>query len=338
MRLEWGSAIANRRWDVLENVAKKNPSQQLCDTAHELLLGMELKSDRRALKKVLYLLEQGGFTPTVQAPESPLEQLADRVILAAHTKPETHGGASYVVCIQQGVNNRFLHLQFHERTRFAHAFKKDVPVRATQPLIKNFDRLLTSGYRPISPDFCLFRIARSLMYQVHGTKPRFDHLWLEIFSRVREVEHPGSRVQPATATSAQRQAYLQNHPDFQKWRCGICELDPIWQEIQPLRMEYVHNRTLMVERLTEWFLDNRTYFFDPAFYDDHCLRLLDHIAWETTSGEGQPAMTAALLEDLQKRRSRSDYAEFILRLTAANIEDEMGPDDLEELEDFALAA
>ena len=53
--------ISHRRWDLLEVLAKRDPSQQLCDTVAELLLGLHEREDKRPLKRVLYVLKQRGF-------------------------------------------------------------------------------------------------------------------------------------------------------------------------------------------------------------------------------------------------------------------------------------
>ena len=63
MRREWADAIKNRRWDELERLAKWEPDQQLCDTIAELERGIAEKPDRKALRKILFMLAKAGFTP-----------------------------------------------------------------------------------------------------------------------------------------------------------------------------------------------------------------------------------------------------------------------------------
>jgi hypothetical protein len=64
MRWVWRDAIRFRDWKKLEEFAKAEPSGQLADTLYELSIGLDDKEDVRAAKKVLFLLEQQGFTPS----------------------------------------------------------------------------------------------------------------------------------------------------------------------------------------------------------------------------------------------------------------------------------
>ena len=63
MRREWSVWIKTRQWSEFEKLAKVEPSQSLADTIAELELGFPDKPDRRALRKILFLLAQAGYEP-----------------------------------------------------------------------------------------------------------------------------------------------------------------------------------------------------------------------------------------------------------------------------------
>lgn len=70
MRREWGTWIKARQWNELEQLAKKDPSQPLADTIAELERGFSDKADRKALRKILFLLGQQGYRPRpIEEPE-----------------------------------------------------------------------------------------------------------------------------------------------------------------------------------------------------------------------------------------------------------------------------
>src|ERR1019366_6525130 len=59
----WSGWIKTRQWSEFEKLAKVEPSQALTDTVAELELGFPDKPDRRALRKILFLLSQAGYEP-----------------------------------------------------------------------------------------------------------------------------------------------------------------------------------------------------------------------------------------------------------------------------------
>lgn len=76
VRREWSGLIRERQWHEFEKIAKAEPSQTLANTISELELGFEDKSDRRALRKILFLLKQAGIQPDV------VEETGDPVVVA----------------------------------------------------------------------------------------------------------------------------------------------------------------------------------------------------------------------------------------------------------------
>lgn len=75
MRWQWRDMVRNLDWEAMESMARRDPNQQLCDTVHELCLGLENKPDVRKAKRILYFLKQAGFEPSPEEThEHPFKQ------------------------------------------------------------------------------------------------------------------------------------------------------------------------------------------------------------------------------------------------------------------------
>src|ERR1700723_3120405 len=92
MRREWSGWIRTRQWSEFEKLAKVEPSQALTDTIAELELGFPDKPDRRALRKVLFLLAQAGYEPRdIEEPIVEQARLATPLAAAFMVSPDGTG-------------------------------------------------------------------------------------------------------------------------------------------------------------------------------------------------------------------------------------------------------
>ena len=328
MRIEWGPIISERRWDVMEWMAKKQPSQQLCDTVAELAKGFE-GQDKRELKRVLYLLKQAGFEPIdYDALEPATEEKRPANLLYSRTSEcEYHGFSAYAYAVKNGKWIEGIVMMGHDRWRFA----KGASFRSHYTEVEDAHEIPGRGipeavWHDCPHDYCLARIAKFVRNKELGEIPRVHGYWKQRLPEVKDMPHPSVRYPAAKLTSAQRRQYIESHPSIKTWRAGFGTDEPFWEEIHPLRWAYPDDPAGLAEVLSELFLDRREEFFGPLLVLDHSQRLRDLALRETLHG-GEPARTMAIALDLETRGARSEYAEEILRWTAAEIEGELSDDE-----------
>lgn len=343
MRLEWGPAISHRRWDLMEAFAKREPSQQLCDTAQNLLEGLTEKADRRALKKVLYLLAERGFTPTVAEPEE--KRAGDGPITVFSSQlshPNIFGGRVFSFTAFNGLMARMLSVFIFERQG------KGLIKRATifKNALHDFDVIRAKEFGEgewvdIAPAYLAARVKRAvdLFNSMHS---QIKGPWLKILEVANDsAPHPALSFKLPEPNPSARKHLVETHSSLLDMRAGIPDADRIWEEIQPIYQMYRWDEARCKRELHTFFLDNRTYFFSDEWMEDHLNRLYDlaYISHVKKTGDTEGFLDLAY--DLEARRSRSDYAELILRNIADNIRDEMAPDDMDwedDIQEFARAA
>lgn len=325
MRFEWGLMISERRWDLLEALARKDPSQQLCDTVQELILGLPDREDRRPLKRVLYVLRQKGFEPSdpdQAKPESPKDAHAVFAILASANR---HGYTTLVYAARDGLKVRQMFASVNDRWRFlrvrmvnyphgkAQWAKEEVLSTYPAPLVECVD----AGY-------VLFRIARRVADQKNGELYRPNGFWRRLLGEASEPEHPTTRIPSVRLDSAARLEHLRAHPVVSTWRLAIHPSEEVWSELLAARWSEEGDKAAILEGV---LLENRASLASKEAIAEHSERLRDLAYLEHVRGEEGSGRTLAVALDLEARGGASDYFAQLLRWTASDLDLEIEEDE-----------
>ena len=193
MRREWSGWIRNRQWAEMEKLAKAEPSQPLTDTIAELERGFPDKADRKALKRILYLLGERGFTPTpldelTSVPDVPVTNLIRRALLAT---ADTDGNTNLHIALESNHKVRYLNVTIHaiqgvraasEQSSLTAEFEKHW-------LSIQKEARTTRAVGEVDFDYAAFRIRQA----VRNTKKRLPTSiasWTEILTSDTSVVHP----------------------------------------------------------------------------------------------------------------------------------------------------
>ncbi|MCO5296716.1 MAG: hypothetical protein M9921_07655 [Fimbriimonadaceae bacterium] len=319
MRREWSAWIKNRDWGAFEAEAKRDPSQILADTVAELERGFDTKPDRRALRKVLYLLLQAGIEPSPIDPVDEEESRDASDTFAAGLLASADGeGCSWVVYGEQsGDKVLWLETVLHATDGIVDAAERTTPVEEAETTLERYRHTprppIVCG--PVPPEYALSRIAGALGRQ-KGRAPSVVAYWGKILSRAEEAPHPADSLAAADATEKQRfQLALEVLPAL-PWRLELGSASPLLVQLYEDR-EANKDRG---EKETQAARDalvagRRAALFTQEVVADHALRLRD-LAWIThTRAPEDAAVVLATALDLEARGAESDYARAVMEKT-----------------------
>lgn len=331
MRLEWGPMISMRRWDVMERLAKTQPSQQLCDTAAELVQGFEEREDKRALKRVLFLLKQQGYTPTDYESESaPKRPKRTDVPVAQQISCDFHGFYYLKAAVRSGSRLRCVIVQGHDTWHFARHCFYDAPLLH----LPDQKHVMRTAFPPhevfdIDPDHCLQRIRHMLDDQTRGERAKLNGFWRKTLDSAQDAPHPASKIKPAPLSMEAQAQYMRDHRVVSRWRAGFGVDDPFWPDIHPIRWALMDEPEALAEAVTEFLLERRKEVFHQGIIEDHLIRLRDLAMHQEIVGDPDARKTMTLAAELERGGANSQYAEIMIRWTGREIDEEVGDDPVE---------
>lgn len=319
MRRHWNTWIKTRDWQAFEDEAKRDPSQALADTVGELERGFDEKPDRRALRKVLYLLAQAGFEPTPLDLEAPPEPEPEDAPYAAALLASADGeGCSWVVYGQQaGDKVLWLEAVLHEQDGIVDAAEGSTPLDQAATTLERYRRTPRAPIAcgPCPPEYVLWRIARAAGRQ-KGRAPSVVAYWGRMLARAGEHAHPAESLVPAEATEKQRfQLALEALPAL-PWRLELGAATPLLVDLYEDREAHQERGEEETQTARDAIVaGRRAELFTPDVVADHALRLRD-LAWITHSRAPEDAsIILATAIDLEARGPESDYARAVLEKT-----------------------
>ncbi len=327
MRLEWGPIITQKRWDKLEEIAKKKPTQQLCDTVAELALGLTAREDKRPLKRILFILRLAGFTPNDPDSSSPESAKPQRLEFAYMSTAQRHGYIEFIYGAPDGVKYRYMFVLLHERWGFLTVRQGEFP-RKLLPIKHQY--IVETCPFPIvqvNPDFCLSRIAKGLANRKRGEIFYPNGFWKRAFAAAIEVEHPSVRLPDALMDSVGRTAHLVQHPIASEWRLALHPMEAIWTTFHAIRWGDATDKVPLLERA---MLDARAELCTPEVILEHATRLRDLAYFESVRGENDSSKkTLAVALNLEMRGPESDYFQQLCRWTASDLDLEVEEDEFD---------
>ncbi len=238
MRIEWGEAIRYRRWDALEWLAKKDPSQDLCDTVFELASGLEDTRDQKSLKKVLFMLRQRGFAPSIltaspeeDQPTKPPVKPGSRAFISTHVAPASffilynhphiHGDQQIMWGLDYASNAVITRERWLQK-RYSHwVMLNDLPALSNPDL----------WYTEIDPAYALWKIKSvyekrdpELLEIRHSHGPVKEDI-----RRAQPVPHPGLDIDCPKIKAAELRDLLPQIPGVRSWHLTFPDWHDIWQ-------------------------------------------------------------------------------------------------------------
>lgn len=320
MRREWSGIIKNRQWADFESLAKSEPSQALADTVAELERGLSEKADRRALRKVLYILSQAGYRPQ-EIPETEPEsaEAAAPFELGCMASADTKGIALFAYGVERQGRVRCLIAGTQSDVGVVDAVDRAL----TLDEARDFGRKMFSNLQPgsiecpVPPGYALSRIAAGLREQKQRA-PQAAAYWRATLEAAPTLPHPAEALQAAETTAEERRAVSYLLDAAMPWRLEMGSVMPMLEEIYRSQSSgVVLSDEQRRDRNESIFGKARSDLFTPEVVADHALRLRDlaYLLSIKKMPDAGLALSAAL--DLEKNAGDSDYARGLLDKTVA---------------------
>ncbi|MDR3689834.1 MAG: hypothetical protein P4L46_10680 [Fimbriimonas sp.] len=312
MRREWSSWIRTRQWSEFEKLAKADPSQSLADTIAELELGFPEKTDKRALRKVLYLLSQAGFEPreieefaaSLDVPIMPIEAafmvssdgLGDTVITYGR---EDRGRVGWLVAhlnYRRGVTRAV-----EDATTLDEANTKLIRLRNLTPTP------FVSAEVPV--EFALSRLAHAV--SISRSLPPVVAYWRACLPKEPASAHPMDSYPRTEFTDQELLSFLGSEEALQPWRLELGSLAPLITELAEDGMGKATEDSDRPEKMNALIAAARKDLFTAEAVEDHRTRLLDLAYLYRIKGIASADKLVALADNLRECGPASHYADVI---------------------------
>ncbi len=316
MRREWQDAADNRRWDEFERLIKWEPSQELCDTLAKLADGAVDKPDKKALKKLLWILEKEGYRPqeTPEPEAEPLPPLRASFMMSADVLGDTPITYGY----ETGGKFRWLTAYVHDTAGLRRASDDTMSVEEARQRIEVLQVASKPPFvsAPIDPDFALWRIKRGLARNKPGTIPSSIALWRSVIDRAEEVPHPADSLNPGEAKIGEDDGNVLLMDATFTWRLELGAATPLieamYQANETVRDadEETQSKAVKVAGL-----EARKRLLTPEVLAEHTMRLKDLAFLLHQKGDAAYQAVIASLRDLEKNGPASEYANGLVEKT-----------------------
>lgn len=317
MRREWSGWIRSRQWGEFEKLAKTDPSQGLADTVAELVIGFPDKPDRRALKKILFLLAQAGIEPeAIDRVKQPPAAAIVPITVAFMVSPDAGGDS----VITYGLESRgrvgwlIAHLTFRDGITRA--------IEDTTTVDESHIRVMR--LRKLNPDpgisseipvqYALARLAQAV--SVTKSLPPVMAYWRALLPKDLLGNHPADAFPRSSEPFPDLRRVLAKIRPASPWRL---ELGALSQALEDFLDQYGNTLTPEQSNDIEWWRivlgPHRESLFTPEIIEDHRMRLLDVALLMHLKGEPQVPEVLAIADDLEKLGPESAYAQWITSKT-----------------------
>lgn len=193
MRREWSGWIRNRDWAELERLAKSDPSQSLTDTVAELERGFTEKADKKALKKILFLLAQRGLIPSeIEEPEALTEsEIRAPIRRALLATADPNGNTNIHIAVEVTKGMRWLNATVHAQKGVLAATEIKSSVGDVEKVLDSIIREERShrAVGEIPFDYANFRILSAIAHTKKALPPTMAY-WRDQLRSDHAGEHP----------------------------------------------------------------------------------------------------------------------------------------------------
>lgn len=318
MRREWNDTIKYRRWDEFERLAKWEPDQILCDTIAELERGFTDKPDKKALKKVLWILEKAGFKPAAIEEETVAnapQKLADVCFMMS---ADARGDVPITYGTESNGKFRWLTAYVHETKGITRASDDSMSLETAPERIQ---LLKTSQVPPylsgeIDPAFGLWRIKRALAKNKPGTIPSAIAYWRKAIDPATEVKHPALTLKPTKTKATERAEDVLLMEPTMSWRIELGAATPILESMYEAQQS---NKDTTEEEQKEAVkaagVESRRAVLTSDLIAEHHMRLLDLAYLMNIREDERFGKILSSAQELQKLGADSEYAKGLVDKT-----------------------
>jgi hypothetical protein len=317
MRREWIEPIKHRRWDEFERLSKWEPDQLLCDTIAELERGLTEKADRKALRKILWILDKAGFTPTPLEEASAANETAS-VEAAFMMSADAMGDTPITYGMPASGRFRWLTAYVHETKGITRASDETMSLEEAE---KRRERLREASRPPylsaeIEPGFALWRIKRALAKNRPGTIPEAIAFWRSAIDKATEVAHPSAKLKATKTKASERAEDILLMDSTLSWRIELGAATPILEkmyEAQNASKELDEEAQKTAVR--EAGVEARKTVLTPEVLAEHVMRLRDLAYLMHLKGDEGFGKVLSSAAELEKLGTDSEYAKGLIDKT-----------------------
>ncbi len=332
MRPEYFEAIRYRRWSELEFYAKKWPEQALADTVYQLAETIGSKPDRKALKRILWILEREGFSGRdYEDRNEPSEKmLRSRKFLMAgicvdFSKDATH----FFIMGRRGAEYEVLLVAVRDSDREYH-LETLGPGRITGApnMVKLWESVFPENKCEVDPNYVAGRILEALRTgSPSDTSIKLPSWWQRAFESAEAVSHPSCEISVRPMTSSGRQKVLQSVPLIGNLFIPFYADNEMWTDFHAVRWFSDIDDSQKKAEIHKILMDSLDRVITDDLVEDYEQRLLDTAYILHCQGNPNAGGVIELAKDFALRRERSDFGQRLLLNTAISIVDLPLPDE-----------
>ena len=316
MRREWSGWIKTRQWSEFEKLAKSDPSQSLTDTVAELELGFPEKPDRRALRKILFLLAQAGYEPTEieelfsdPVPTVPLS-------VAFMVSPDGVGDTAFTIGRENRGRISWLIVHVTHIDGITRAIEDTTTLDEAQNRLLRLRTLhpAPSLSTEVPVDFALARLAKAV--SVTKNLPHVVAYWRAVLPKEFSTQHPAEELPRSAPVLDDLRQVIGNIGPMHYWRLELGSLAPALEEfLRSHAQEAVSEDVNDPEWWNKVLAPDREKLFTPDVMEDHRTRLFDLAYVMHQKGESDFSLVLAIADDLKINGPHSSYAQWMTSKT-----------------------
>jgi hypothetical protein len=319
MRREWADAIKNRRWDELERLAKWEPDQQLCDTIAEIERGIAEKPDRKALRKILFVLAKAGLSPAPIDSAEIAEEPAGKPLEAAFMmSADASGDTPITYGVEAGNRFKWITAYVHQSRGIRRASEESMSLDDGR---RRIEMLRKSSAPPflsaeIDPGFALWRIRAALAKNRPGTIPDSIAFWRSAIDRASEVPHPSKALKASKTKPSERAEDVLLMEPTMSWRIELGAATPIMERMYEAQQASKDlGEESQKEKVREAGVEARREVLTDDMISDHIMRLQDLAFLMNLKGDEGYGKVLAAAQELEKKGPDSEYAKGLVDKT-----------------------
>lgn len=331
MRWAWRDATRFRDWERLEQFAKEDPCGQLADTIYELAIGLDDKADVRAAKKVLYILEQKGFTPSQTSGPRLTKYDAASAAKFGVLSTTDWNGMQYVALVHtSGRKVRLVSGMANHGGGYCKLETLEFPFGQLHRLRGRIMLEGKLGYKTfvVSPEYMANRLAwyrdnyGLIDPQTNERDATLPSYWSKVFDeRPKSFDDLAESVPAASLGSVDPIEYWREHPWARQWRLPICE--GLYKSLMP-GLRHIEARVAdpaeRVQRRIEFFTEHRAEVVKEFFAFDYERRFMDLAAMAMIEGDEVTAQRCKRCQvEIEQRGTSSRFFDSLIVATAGDL-------------------
>ncbi len=317
MRREWSGWIKTRQWSEFEKLAKVEPSQDLADTIAELELGFPDKPDRRALRKVLFLLSQAGYEPReIDDGYTDQAHLVAPLTVAFMVSPDSAGDTVLTLGREERGRIAWLIAHVTQREGITRAIEDTTTLDEAQTRLVRLRNMAptTSISAEVPVEFAYERLAKAV--SVTKSLPPVMAYWRALLPAEFSDLHPADDLPRYQQPALDLGAVAAGLKQISVWRLELGSLAPALEEFLRTHAEQATSQNIADPSWWNTVLSaDREQLFTEEVVEDHRTRLLDLAYVMHRRNDPQVGEVLALADDLRANGPHSAYAHLMTSRT-----------------------